>query len=252
MLESKTRFRSNGQWGGLTKGLSSAVALVVMGCGGPQMAPPEDFSDGKIEFETDGRSGDEDEGEDAEFSFGPYSVSDVERGLTPSEGLENLEDFEPAKERGFTFLFAGGGKTKLRGTCAERKANEEKKLDGTVEVKSERTPSFACTCSKAGQTVTQLFTEDLLDITGPLIVGDIEAKVIGTYELDNGETVKGRPVGFRVEDPDGVVAAAGVMPGESNVWFRKGLEEPGQRRIACALAGLLLWVPPPMTAPKEE
>ena len=83
-------------------------------------------------------------------------------------------------------------------------------------------------------------------------MGDIEAKVIGSYELDNGESVKGRPVGFRVEDTDGVVAACGVMPGESTVWFRKGLEEPGQRRMACALSGLMLWVPPPMPAGTEE
>jgi hypothetical protein len=210
------------------------------------MAAPTDFGDGKVEFETDGRAGDESQGEDAAFSFGPYSVSDVERELTPREGFENLEGFEPAKGRGFSFLFAGGGKTKLRGTCAEREAKGDKKLDGTVEVKKERTPAFACTCMNAGKTVTEIFTEDLLDITGPLVIGGVEAKVIGSYELDNGETVKGRPVGFRVEDPDGVVAAAGVMPGESSVWFRKGLEEPGQRRIACGLAGLMLWVPPPM------
>jgi hypothetical protein len=216
------------------------------------LAAPTDFSDGRLEFETDGRSGDESEGEDAAFTFGPYSVSDVERGLTPAEGFENLEDFEPAKDRGFSFLFSGGDKTKLRATCAERKPDEEKKLDGSVVIEKERTPSFACVCVQAGQTVTQMFTEDLLDITGPLLIGNVEAKVIGSYELDNGQALKGRPAGFRVEDPDGIVAAVGVMPGETGVWFRKGLEEPGQRRIACALAGLMLWVPPPMPDMDEE
>jgi hypothetical protein len=223
-----------------------ASLLAVSGCGGPQMAAPTDFSDGKVEFETDGRSGDTSEGEAAEFTFGPYSVTRVERNLTVGDGFENLEGFEHAEKRGFSFLFGGGGKTKLSATCSERAPTKNKALDGTVTVEKERTPAIACRCEEAGQTVTQLFAEDLLDITGPLTIGDVEAKVIGAYELDNGETVKGRPVGFRVEDSDGIVAGVGVMPGESVVWFRKGLEEPGRRRMACALTGLMLWVPPPM------
>ncbi len=208
------------------------------------MAAPDDFADGKVEYETDGRSGDASEGEEAEFAFGPYDVTGVERNLTASEGFEKLENFKPADKRGFTYLLGGGGKTKLRGNCSERAAKETKALDGTVTKVAEE-PPFACTCKEAGSTVSQLFVEDLAgEYNGPLAVGGIEARVVGSYTLENGDLRRGRPLGYRVEDSDGTVAAVDVGTGESRVWFRKGLEEPSRREIACALTGLMLWVPP--------
>jgi hypothetical protein len=216
------------------------------------MAAPNDLGDGRVEYETDGRSGDATEGEDANFEFGPYSVSAVKRNLTIEEGLGNSDDFEPAKERGFSFLLGGGGKTKLRGNCNERAPAQEKALDGTVtEVAGE--PPLACMCEEGGSTVTQLFVEDLAgEYNGPLAVGGIEARVIGAYNLENGDLRRGRPLGYRVEDSEGTVAAADVGSGESRVWFRKDLEEPSRRQLACALAGLMLWVPRSAAEPAEN
>jgi hypothetical protein len=220
---------------------------MVMGCGGPRMAALDDFSDGKVEYETDGRSGDASEGESADFEFGPYTVTGVERNQ--SEALEGFDDFEPADKRGFTFLLGGGGKTKLRGQCAERAAKETKALDGTV-TKVEEEPPLGCTCEEAGSVVTELLVEDLAgEYNGPLTVGGVDARVVGVYVLESGDLRRGRPLGYRVEDNDGTVAGADVGSGESRVWFRKNLEEPSRRQIACALAGLMLWVPPPSPAP---
>ena len=210
------------------------------------MAAPDDFTEGKVEYETDGRSGDASEGEDAEFEFGPYSVSGVRRNLdVSSEELGELEDFEPADKRGFTFLLGGGGKTKLRAHCAERAAKETKALDGTV-TKVEEEPPFACACDEAGTNVAKLFVEDLAgEYNGPLTVGGVDARVVGVYILANGDLRRGRPLGYRIEDSEGIVAGADVGSGESRVWFRKHLEEPNRRQIACALAGLMLWAPEP-------
>lgn len=229
----------------------SATLLLLGGCGGPQMAAPNDFSDGEVEYETDGHSGEATEGENADFEFGPYKVTSVERDLTLSDELKEFNDFKAAEKRGFTFLLGGGGKTKLRGHCAERAPKKDKALDGTVTTVEEE-PPLACTCEEAGSTVTDMFVEDLAgEYNGPLNVGGIEARVVGSYTLENGDLRRGRPLGYRIEDSEGTVAAADVGEGESRVWFRKQLEEPSRRQIACALAGLMLWVPPPSPAPSE-
>lgn len=219
--------------------------MTVAACGGPRMAAPDDFTDGKVEYETDGRSGDASEGEDAEFEFGPYSVSGVRRNLdVSSDELGDLENFAPADKRGFTYLLGGGGKTKLRAHCAERAPKKTKALDGSVTTADEE-PPLACACDEAGNNVTQLFVEDLAgEYSGPLTVGGVDARVVGVYILANGDLRRGRPLGYRVEDSEGIVAGADVGSGESRVWFRKNLEEPSRRQIACALAGLMLWVPP--------
>lgn len=228
-----------------------ATLLLLGGCGGAQMAAPSDFSDGKVEYETDGRTGTATEGEDADFEFGPYQVTAVERNLTLSDELKDFNDFKAADKRGFTFLLGGGGKTKLRGHCAERAPKENKALDGTVTVEAEE-PPLACACEEAGSTVTDMFVEDLAgEYNGPLNVGGIEARVVGAYTLENGDLRRGRPLGYRIEDSEGTVAAADVGEGESRVWFRKHLEEPSRRQIACALAGLMLWVPRPAGASAE-
>jgi hypothetical protein len=212
------------------------------------MAAPTEFNDGKVEYETDGRSGDASEGESADFKFGPYEVSGVKRNFT-ADGFDQQKGFAPADKRGFSFLLAGGGDTKLRGTCTELGPKGKK----GESVSTEGEPPLACACEVASVTVSELFVEDLAgEYNGPLTVGDVEARIVGGYILDNGDLLKGRPMGYRIEDSEGTVAAADTLPGEARVWLRKALEEPNRRHIACALAGLMLWVPPPSQAARED
>lgn len=242
----------NGYGVGVHSGAISAALVLVAGCGRPHMAVPTDFVDDRIEFETVGRAGDDSEGEDALFEFGPFKVSGVKRNLTIDDGFENLEAFEPAKQRGFRFKLAGGGKTTLEGQCSERAPRRTKDLDGSITVEQDA-PSLACTCKSSGTAVTQLFVEDLAgQYGGPLIIGDVGARVVGGYKLDSGERLQGRPAGFRVEEPDGTVAAAGILPGEAHVWLSTRLDKVDRQRIACALAGLMLWVPPPVSEDPDE
>lgn len=229
------------------------ASTVLLGCGGPQMAAPDDFHDGRVTLETDGRRGDETEGEEAAFSFGPYRVNNIRRDMTIDEGFENLEDFEPAAKRGFRYKLEGGGKARLDGRCSERAPQRERSLDGKVTVKQEAYPPLACTCEESGTPVAELFVEDLAgEYNGPLLIGGVEARVVGVYELENGDMRKGNPAGFLVRDHDGTVAAAGVLPGESRVLLRKHLEEPDRRLIVCGLVGLMLWVPPPVPEPEDD
>ena len=219
------------------------MLVAVVGCGGPQMARPDGFKEEMDKLKTEGRDGPTLDGADEAYTFGPYTVDGVKRNVKTSEGFDLFEGFEPAEAGAFRFSLKGGGEKKLSGRCAERAAKKSEALDGTVT--KERELSLACVCEAGGDQVASAFVEDLAgEFGGPVIASGVDAQVTGVYELDNGERVRGQPAGYRIDDSSGPVAAAGVLPGETRVWIKSGLEEPDRRRMACILAGLMLWFPP--------
>ncbi len=223
------------------------------GCGTAAMRAPTDFDPGQVEFETDGRDGEASEGEDAAFTLGPYQVGDVRRNLSlKKSGFDGVDGFVPAKKRGYRFAVTGGGEKELTGECSEAALQTTEELDGSLSV-TEDDASLACICAAAGIPVTRLFVEDIAgQYAGPFSVGGVGARVVASYELENGDRLVGRPAGFRVEDEKGTVAAAGILPGDVSVWVREGLVEPERSQLVCGLVGLMLWVPRAWPEPKED
>ncbi len=222
--------------------VACGVVLVVMsGCAGRHMALPEGFDDGMDQYTTDGRRGRASDGADEPIALGPYQVENVKRDLSHSKGFEMFEGFQPAPKSGYSYRLAGG-KKKLTGKCAERAEKKETDLDGSVTTK--KLIGLACTCELEGHSVAHAFVEDLGgEYGGPLVVGPVEAKMAGVYKLSNGDKLKGRPAGYRVDDDAGAVAAMDVLPGEARVWIKHGLVEPGRAHLVCSLVGLMLWLP---------
>jgi hypothetical protein len=227
----------------VVRGLSSLALVAVVCCGGTHIVLPAEFADDMDRLAAEGDWGAAAGGDEEAFEIGPYKIDGVTRGLTISEGFDKFENFEPAPKGAYRYSFAGGGAKKLAGKCAVRAPKETKRLDGTVI--AERELSLACTCERGGDIVARVFVEDLAgEYGGPLVVRDVEAQATGVYKLDNGEQLKDRPAGYRIEDASGPVAAAEVLPGAGHVWIKRGLEEPGRREMMCVLAGLMLWIWP--------
>lgn len=230
------------------------LALATTACGGAQVAKPDDFGEKTQRLETVGRDGDASEGEDAAFDLGPYSVRGVDRGLTFKGGFDDLDGFRPAPQRGYRFELRSRrkGSTTLQGKCSERAAKTIEDLDGSRKVIEEEA-ALACICEEPGTALTRFYVEDLGgQYGGPIAVAGVSGRVVGAYELDDGDRLVGRPAGFRIEDQEGTVAAGGILPGDTRVWIRQRLAEEDKQRLVCALAGLMLWVPPAWPEPAED
>ncbi len=217
------------------------VSTAVVGCAGRHMALPEGFDDGMDQYTTDGRRGAGTDGVDEPIALGPYQVENVKRHVSHGKGFEMFEGFRAAEKSGYSYRLTGG-KKKLTGKCAERADQKETDVDGSVTIK--RLVGLACTCETEGQSVAHAFVEDLGgEYGGPLVVGPVEAKIAGVYKLSNGDKLKGRPAGYRVDDDAGAVAAMDVLGGEARVWIKHGLVEPGRAHLVCNMVGLMLWLP---------
>ena len=223
-------------------GLTGALLVAAVGCGGPQMARPDGFKEEMDKFVAEGRDGRTPDGVEESFKIGPYTIDDVKRNLSGAEGLDMFGDFEAADKSGYRFKLSGGADNKLTGRCARPAPKKSKHLDGSVDVEKET--ALACSCELEGESVAYTYVEDLAgEYGGQMVASGVQAQITGVYDLDNGERVKGRPAGYRIDDDDGAVAAAGVLAGESSVWIKSSLEEPDRRRMMCILVGLMLWFP---------
>jgi len=223
-------------------GLTGA-AVSVAGCGKVHMAAPEGYDTGMDRLTTVGRADTDDE-TGAGFKLGPYKIGDVKRNQSIQKGFDDIKDFKPAKKGGFRYELAGGADGKLDGQCMPRAIKKKSRLDGSIDVEDEK-PTLGCTCALNGDTVAHLFVEDLAgEYGGPVIVGDVQARALGTYKLENGDELDELPAGYRIWDGHGAVAAAEVVTGEAHVWLKEGLLEPDRRRIVCVMAGLMLWERP--------
>jgi hypothetical protein len=219
-----------------------SLALAAAGCGGPQMAEPDGFADNMQMFETDDRDGPTEDGSEEEYAIGPYQVRNVKRNQTISEGFDQFDNFEPKKKGVYRYVFSGGEGIRYSGKCALRAPESTKDVDGSFSTDKE--VSLACFCQENEDSVGRVFVEDLAgEYGGPLRIGDIEAQATGVYKLDNDDKRKAYPAGWRIDDDNGEVAAAGTMPGESTVWIKKGIKEPDKSKLVCLLAGLMLWFP---------
>ncbi len=218
-------------------------ALAAVGCGGPQMAQPDGFGDNMQVLETDDRDGPSEDGSEEEYTIGPYKVRNVKRNQTNSDGFDQFDDFEPANKSVYRYVFGGGEGIRYAGKCGLRAPKSTKDVDGSVS--TERDVSLACFCQEGKDNVGRVFVEDLAgEYGGPVSIGDVEAQATGVYKLDNDDKRRAFPAGWRIDDDNGEVAAVGTMPGESTVWVKKGIKEPGKSKLMCLLAGLMLWFPP--------
>ena len=229
-------------------GMVSQVALVaVAGCGGPHIKVPAEYDEGMDLLTADGRDDFTEDGAEEEYQLGPYRIHGVQRNLSGLKGFDMFEGFEPDKKGGYRYSLSGGGAHKLTGKCAIRSAQADKELDGSLTTQEQA--SLGCTCEAKNKSVAHVFVEDLAgEYGGPLVVGNQQARATGVYRLDNDDKVKGRPAGYIIEDTEGAVAAADVLPGEGHVWVKQGIEEPSRRRLVCAIAGLMLWPTKPQAA----
>ena len=234
--------------------LVAVTLLAAVGCGGSTMAAPTDIGEKMLTLHSDGRDGDASEGEDASFDLGPYQIRGVKRDLTFKRGFDDLDGFKPAAQRGYRFKVKASGREKLEytGHCAERAKKTIEDVDGSVSI-IEEDAALACVCEGLGTDESRFYVEDLGgQYLGPISIGGVSARVVASYELDNGGKLEGRPAGFRVEDEEGTVAAADVLPGDSEVWLRGSVGVQDQARLVCALVGLMLWVPPAWPEPDED
>jgi len=217
---------------------SGALSVFVLaGCGGPGMKIPSDFAEGLKEMSTKGR-GSNVQGEKG-FEFGPYSVTDVERGKSSASGWDVIEGFKPAKDGGFRYSFKGGADRTLIGKCAPAKGEKAGEFSIGDELEA-----VGCTCQKGTKSVAHLFVEDLAgEYAGPLVVGDVEVRATGIYRLANDKQLK-VPVGYRVDDESGPVGGVQVLPGKTTAWIRGDLRKLDRQGLACLFAGLMLYVPP--------
>jgi hypothetical protein len=217
--------------------LSSALSVFVLaGCGGAGMKVPSDFGEGMKEMSTKGRGSKV--ASEKGFEFGPYSVSDVERGESSKSGWDVIDGFAPAREGGFRYHFAGGADRSLIGKCAPAKGEKAGEFSIGDELEA-----VGCTCQKGTESVAHLFVEDLAgEYAGPVVVGDVEVRATGIYRLANDKQLK-VPAGYRVDDEGGAVGGVQVLPGKSTAWIRGDLRKLDRQGLACLFAGLMLYIP---------
>ena len=226
-----------------------AAMLASVGCGGPRMVVPSGFDRDMDRMSTKGRG--RSVAKEEEFGFGPYLVSNVDHTWKPSKGFEMIDGFKPSKESGYRFDFSGGGKRALVGKCALPAREKHKEIDGSVSVEEQKS-AVACTCQMGTKSRGYLFVEDLAgEYDGPVVVGDVEVNATGIYKLENEKKVK-VPVGFRLDDDNGPVAAVEILPGKARVWMRSDLKKADRPPLACLLSGLMLYDPPKVEEKKDK
>ena len=180
---------------------------------------------------------------DETFGLGPYRVSRVDRDWdSGSASGFSIADFgfsSGKTEGGYVYLFETP-EGRMQGQCLTKVKDAELSL-GSVSFES-RVAGLSCICSRGKTEVARVSVQ--ADITegynGILTTGDRQYKVVSINAREGGWS--SGPTGYRIDSDRPIGAVEVLKPGR--IWLARNFGEPQRGRLACNLAGLMLYLPP--------
>ena len=229
----------------LFMGLCSLFGLVA--CTTARMARPPEFSASAVEMPVSGRQG---FGFSESFRFGPYLVSDVNRGwrVTTSWGI--LGYGSSKSEQPFEFKLRAHDNAVRQAHCAngvrwkEMELNNFMDTGGDLEWELSSHALFTCEFSppdmkKSWKMVMKQETENLV-MDGVLGDGANRIFVKGTRELEGGAWPLTEATGYLFYLDQDLVGGVDVL-NQGAVWMKKDLSADMRGAVAAAASALLLY-----------
>jgi hypothetical protein len=170
------------------------------------------------------------------FKLGKYEIAEVDRDWNSSGSFGAGAYGSDKKTTGYTFQLKAGGTT-WKGTCASL---AEGQSVGSLSFGN--STDVTCGCESEGHKVTLKIGGETTASGGTFTAGSKTYQVAGIDETDS-SYFGAKPVGYRLDDGKTPYAAVETMrPGR--VWLHKNISEPEASATACALAGMMLYLPP--------
>ena len=231
--------------------LTVAVALSLCGCGVAHMALPQDLQSETSALSVEGRYllifNDS-------LEFGPYRVTDIDRGWTTSEGYSlSIGEFEfggSESHQSYAFSMAEPDRPGRHVECTTTSDMSDMETDGFlggrfgVEFSSDQ--HLLCTLTQDGGgnparlAMARSASAGDTALHGVLADGDTRIDISGTHRLDATSLRSGSPSGYIFEMDGRPVGAVEVING-GTVWLNDSLTPEARSAMAAASAVLLLY-----------
>jgi hypothetical protein len=213
------------------------VGLGNVACGpAARMVAPSDLAGKSRVLEVADRSKATGALANESFKLGDYQIVEVDRDWNSSSSFGAGAYGAGNKTTGYTFQFKAGGTT-WKGTCASLAKG---KSVGSISFAN--STDVTCGCESGGEKVTLKVGGETEATGGTFTAGSKTYQVSGVDETDK-SYFGAKPVGYRLDDGETAYAAVETMrPGR--VWLHEDVSEPEAAAISCALAGMMLYIPP--------
>lgn len=218
-------------------GLIAGFAWGAVACGpSARMVAPSDLAGQSQVLEVADRSSATGVLANESFKLGSYEITEVDRDWNSSSSFGAGAYGAGKKTTGYTFQLKAGGTT-WKGTCASLAKG---KSVGSISFAN--STDVTCECEADGEKVQLKIGGETEATSGTFEAAGKKYSVQGVDETDK-SYFGAKPVGYRIDDGDTPYAAVETMrPGR--VWLHKDISEPEAARTTCALAGMMLYIPP--------
>lgn len=218
-------------------GLFVVVGLGSAACGpSARMVAPSDLAGQSRVLEVADRSKATGALVNEGFKLGEYQITEVDRDWNSSSSFGAGAYGAGKKTTGYTFQLKAGSTT-WKGTCASLAKG---KSVGNISFAN--STDVTCECASGEEKVTLKVGGKTEATGGTFTAGAKTYQVTGIDETDK-SYFGAKPVGYRLDDGDSPYAAVETMrPGR--VWLHKDVSEPEAAATSCALAGMMLYLPP--------
>lgn len=218
-------------------GLLVMVGLGTVACGpGARMVAPADLAGQSKVLEVANRSTATGALVNESFQLGEYQITDVDRDWNSSSSFGAGAYGSGKKTTGYTFQLKASGTT-WKGTCASLA-----KGTSMGDLSFANSTDVTCECRSDKEKVTLKVGGQTAATSGTFKAGAKTYQVTGIDKTDK-SYFGAKPVGYRLDDSGSPYAAVETMrPGR--VWLHKDVSEPEAAATSCALAGMMLYLPP--------
>jgi hypothetical protein len=217
--------------------------LLLVGCAGPRMVPPDDVAKDSRVLEVKDRSNSSGMLANESFGLGDYKVSKVNRKAISEKKFSISKYQSNGTTTGYTYEFANGA-DQWNGACAYSKDEKGFSMGGLGSFsKAKSSLTCECTPGASGKGTGRLELKSGSDkMTGTMSCGGESYEMTPVDKTDKKSFAAG-PAGYRFDAKDGPRGAVEVLhPGR--LWLDEKLAENEREPTSCVLTGLMLYVEP--------
>jgi len=221
------------------------TGLLLSGCRTAHMAVSKELVFEATEMTVKGRQG---LSFKKSFTFGPYSVTDVNYGWTKTSswGFQKFRSYKA--EQNYEFILNETNGEIWEGQCATEVGREALEFEdvfaGKIDVEFKSETYFVCTFKPKGEekiwkfVMTQLSSKEVMN--GVLSDGKTQIIIQGSRKLTGSPILLSHPTGYEFFHEDHIIGAVEVI-NEGIVWLYPSLSSQIRLALATTSAALLLY-----------